>query len=80
MCPIPNHQTNPYLICYYDIKNLLLFIYILLYNLNEWKISFNNILLKKVIMGRNFLILNNPKIYNALNSEIEEAMINIVSA
>ena len=38
-----DYQTNPCLICYYNIKNLLLFIYILLYNLNEWKISFNNI-------------------------------------
>ena len=32
-----DYQTNPYLICYYNIKNLLLFIYILLYNLNECK-------------------------------------------
>ena len=38
-----DYQTNPFLICYYNMKNLLLFIYILLYNLNEWKISFNNI-------------------------------------
>ena len=34
------------------------------------------------IYNNNFgnIILNNPKVYNALNSEMEEAMINIVSA